>query len=68
MADEEASRRFSHVDKLIGKRKRFGRFRQHLTHLHQRATKHHFSPDESEMILEEAKKIPKLDESFLVEE
>jgi hypothetical protein len=48
--DHETHQKFSHVEKLIGKRKKFNRFRQHLTHLNERAGKHHFDSDEIEII------------------
>ena len=51
----------SHVDKLIGKRRRFTKFKQHFAHLKKRAETHQFDDETILMIQSEAKKIPKHD-------
>lgn len=48
--DEEHIQKFSHIEKLIGKRKRFNRFKRHLSQLKDRAQKHLFDQDEIDLI------------------
>lgn len=61
--DEDDMLKLSFVDKLVGKKRKFVKFKQHFEHLKRRSTQHQFTDEEIQEIQESATKIPKLNEN-----